>query len=326
MGFAPPSPAQARVLLVVAAVLWSLGSFFTRVLREPTGLGLDDPQLTPLQIAFFRNCFAGLVLVPALRLRHLRVRPTMLAMVLCFGVMSGLYLSALGLGQAANAILLQNSAPFWVYLLGVYLLGEAADRRNLSAILLGLCGTIVIVCGNWPRGAGEGTDALVLMMGVGSGATYAGVVLFLRHLRAESSVWLSVMNLVGSAGIIGIFVLLRYGPSETWAWVAAPSPAQIACLVVFGAVQMAIPYWLFTSGLRSVSPQEAGIITLLEPILNPVWAYLIAPDKEVPTVWTWVGGLLLLGALGWRYVPRKTRVAGVLDQPPADDSSPRIMA
>jgi DME family drug/metabolite transporter len=319
MGNEPPSPARARAAIVLAAVLWSTGSLFMRLLREPTGLGLDRPALDPLQIAFFRGLFAGLALVPLLRRRDLRFRPAMLGMVACFGVMSGLYLSALGLGQAANAILLQNSAPFWVYLIGVYLLGDPADRRSWRAILVGLCGTVVIVAGNWSGGGSAYSDVpqtLVLLMGLGSGLTYAGVVLFLRGLRAESSAWLMVLNLLGSAailgGVIGGLIWVRDGWETAVAWFTAPSPAQLGVLVVFGAVQMATPYFLFTRGLRSLSAQEAGIITLLEPVLNPMWAYLIAPDKETPTVWTVIGGLLLLGALGWRYLPvRRSRCVKV---------------
>ncbi len=306
MGPQPPSAARARAALVLAAVLWSTGSLFMRVLREPTGLGLDRPDLDPLQIAFFRGLFAGLALVPLVRQRHVRFRPAMLGMAACFGAMSGLYLSALGLGQAANAILLQNSAPFWVYLIGVYLLGNPADSRSWRAILLGLGGTVVIVAGNWSAGGatyGGASQALVLLMGLGSGLTYAGVVLFLRGLRAESSAWLMVLNLLGSAAILGGFIAVHKGQDALAAWFTTPSAAQFGLLAVFGVVQMAAPYWLFARGLRSVSPQEAGVITLLEPVLNPVWAYLIAPDKETPTAWTLVGGLLLLGALGWRYFP-----------------------
>jgi drug/metabolite transporter (DMT)-like permease len=283
-----------------------------RLLREPMGLGIDRPELDPLQIAFFRGLFAGVALVPLVRFRDVRFRPAMLGMVACFGAMSGLYLSALGLGQAANAILLQNSAPFWVYLIGVYLLGDPADSRSWRAILLGLCGTVLIVAGNWSPGDGihGGTSqTLVLLMGLGSGLTYAGVVLFLRGLRAESSAWLMVLNLFGSAAIIGGFIVIRDGWGPSRAWFFAASAAQLAVLAVFGAVQMAAPYWLFARSLRSVSPQEAGIITLLEPVLNPVWAYLIAPDKETPTVWTVAGGLLLLVALGWRYFPVRRRLA-----------------
>jgi drug/metabolite transporter (DMT)-like permease len=150
----------------------------------------------------------------------------------------------------------------------------------------------------------------VLLMAVGSGVTYAAVILFLRGLRHESSTWLTVMNLLGSAAVLGGFVAVSQGPGAFADWVTAPSPTQLGVLVLFGAVQMATPYWLFTRGLRTVSSQEAGVITLLEPVLNPVWAYLIAPDKDTPTVWTCAGGALLLGALGWRYFPRRSRPTG----------------
>ena len=305
MGNEPSTPVNARALLVLAAVLWSLGSLFTRVLTYPTGLGLEQPALTPLHLAFFRGAFAGLALVPLLRPHDVRFRPVMLGMVGCFGLMSGLYMSALSLGPAANAILLQNSAPFWVYLIGVYLLGDPPDRRSLRAILVGTAGTVLIVAGNTAAGPADvdGSAALVLLMGLGSGITYAGVVLFLNGLRHESSAWLIVLNLLGSATLIGGFVVARGGWDAARIWFSTPSAAQLGFLAVFGLLQMAIPYWLFARGLRSVSPQEAGIITLLEPVLNPIWAYLIAPDQEKPTAWTLAGGLLLLGALAWRYLP-----------------------
>jgi drug/metabolite transporter (DMT)-like permease len=73
-------------------------------------------------------------------------------------------------------------------------------------------------------------------------------------------------------------------------------------LFLFGSLQMGLPYWLVARGLRSVSPQEAGAITLLEPILNPIWAYLVS--GEIPDKFTWIGGGFIVGALLWRYWPR----------------------
>ncbi len=70
--------------------------------------------------------------------------------------------------------------------------------------------------------------------------------------------------------------------------------------------QMGLPYLLMARGLRVVNSQEAGVITLLEPLLNPLWAYLVAPQKENPTTCTFVGGALILGALAWRYWPGKS--------------------
>jgi len=314
MSLAAPSVFTARLTLVLAALLWSLGSFFMRLLKVETVFGLESPALSPLQIAFFRGLFAGLFLLPLIRpKRDIRFKPLMFVMVGCFGIMSGLYLSALGLGPAANAILLQNTSPMWVYLIGVYCLGHAADKRSWHAVLLGMVGAFVIVLGNWPWNQPselQWREAQILLMGAGSGLMYGGIVLFLRALRHESSAWLTVWNLTGSALLLALFVLVREGPTATWNWLTAPSAKQLIFLVFFGAMQMAIPYWLFARGLKTVSPTEAGLITLLEPVLNPIWAYLISPETDRPTWATWVGGGLLLGALAWRYlIPNRSKLS-----------------
>jgi drug/metabolite transporter, DME family len=288
-------------------VLWSTSSLFMRVLQEPTPLGLDDPRLSPLTLAFFRAIFAGACLMPLVRRSDMRFRPAMFGSVLAFGIMTSLYLSALGLGPAANAILLQNTAPVWVYLVGVYILHDPPDRRTLVAILVAVVGALVIVGGNWPRGlppAEQSAQQMILLMAAGSGVFYAAVILFLRSLAAESTAWVTLLNMFGTAAFVVGFVAVSRGHDAAFEILFAPTMAQLAFVAVFGIVQMAAPYFLFTRGLRTVGPQEAGIITLLEPLLNPVWAYWIAPSKEVPTAATWIGGGLLLAALVWRYWPR----------------------
>jgi drug/metabolite transporter (DMT)-like permease len=309
-----PSPAQARLCLVIAAVLWSSGSFFIRFLREPSAFAtslnftLHEPSLTPLQVAFYRGLFGGLGMLILVRRTDLRFDRRMVGMVLIFAAMSGLYMSALALGPAANAIFLQNTAPIWVYLFAVFVWGETGDRRGWQSVLLGGIGAFVIVGGNWPTDLPadeEQAQVAILLMGVGAGFTYAGVMIFLRTLRQHAPAWLTAMNLIGSAVAIGAYVLIRFGWGEFLAWAGTPTFAQIAVLALYGVIQMAIPYWLFARSLRAVSPQEAGIITLIEPLLNPLWAFMMTPEKDKPTGPMLLGGALILAALVWRYVPLK---------------------
>lgn len=299
-----PSPAGGRLCIAAAAVLWSLSGLFTRLLQVPTGLGLHEPGLSGLQIAFYRALFAGLCLVPLLRTSDVRIRPLMPVMVGCFAAMNALFVSAIAAGTAANAILLQNTAPFFVYFASVYVLGEPPDRRSFVALIVGLAGLVVIVSG----GQALGGDLHVTLMGLGSGLTYACVILCLRALRAEAPQWLAVQNHLGSAICLAAVMAFWHGIASWVDWITAPTWRQLAFLAVFGSVQMGLPYWLFARGLRSVSPQEAGAITLLEPMLNPVWAYLISPERETPPPATWVGGVLILGALAYRYLPVRKAV------------------
>lgn len=287
---AAPSVAQGRLCIALAALFWSLSGAFAKILTRDTPFGLHTPTVAPLLIAFYRVLFAGLVLAPTLRRRDLSFRPMMLVMIASFTIMNALFVSALTRGTAANAILLQYTAPMWMYLASIWWLGEPADRRSSLALGVGLLGIAVIVIRGW-------TDAQldVIGIGLGSGLAYAGVILCLRILRDASSRWLTVVNhLAGAAFLL------------PWIWsLPQPTAAQLGLLFLFGAVQMGLPYWLVARGLRTVSAQEAGIITLLEPLLNPLWAYLVA--GEMPNSATFVGGAFILGALAWRYWPWRDR-------------------
>jgi drug/metabolite transporter, DME family len=296
--------AGARLMLVTAAVLWSTSSIFIRLLQRDTSLALHQPSLSPLQIGFFRSLFAGLVVLLLVHPRQVRFRWPMAGMALCFGIMTGLYVSALAMGSAANAILLQNTAPVWVYAIGVWLLKDRPGPRTFQAIVLAAIGAITIVLGN--AQASTARECGVLAMGAGSGFFYALVVLFLRHLSQGSAPWLTAINLIGSAAVIFAGAMLLEG-TPALDWLLQPTAAQLLFIAAYGIVQLAGPYILFVRALRSVSPQEAGIITLIEPVLNPVWAYLISPGTETPTVWTLSGGGILLAALAWQYWPQGRR-------------------
>ena len=306
---------RARLLVASAAVLWSLGGLFTRVLQKHTVLDVNLPSLSPLQIAFYRALFAGIVFVPFLRPGYLTFRPLMLPMVAFFGAMNALFISAMALGSAANAILLQNTAPLWVYLACILFLGEAHNRENFRTILIGMIGVLIIIAGGWIQNGFERFE--IAVMALASGMMYAGVIVCLRGLRNHSSMWLTTQNHLGAAVCLGAAIALLHGPVYWWEWASTPSARQLVFLAVFGSVQMALPYALFAQGLKHVTPQEAGMITLLEPLLNPLWAYLISPQTDTPGPATLLGGSLIVGALASHYLfRRQTRESGEESQLP----------
>jgi DME family drug/metabolite transporter len=291
------NPAHGRWCILIAAILWSTSGAFTKALTTATVLGVHVPSIAalelgetriPMQIAFYRALFAGLMLVPTLRRGDIQFKPMMLGMLVCFALMNATFISAQALGTAANAILLQNSAPLWMYLVSIFWLGETVSRRSTISLMLGMLGIGIIIAGGWTEG-----ELLVIGIGLFSGITYAGVILGLRILRDLPSNWLTVWNhLLGSLLLLPFVIGLEL-----------PSWQQYVVLFLFGAIQLGLPYWLMARGLRSVSAPEAGAITLLEPILNPVWTWLIA--DEMPSVWTFVGGAVVLAALAYRYLPQK---------------------
>lgn len=287
------SRTRARLCILLAALLWSTSGAFTKVLRENTGLGLNEPNLDPLSIAFWRVVFAAAVFLPLVPRREWTFRPALWLTGLAFALMNALFISAMALGSSANTILLQYTAPMWVYLISVGALGEPAERRGTVTLLIALAGIGILLAGGW---TGDQLPALALALA--SGLAYALVMIGLRVQRGVSSRWLTAFNHLFSA--IVLLPIVWHHP--------LPSGPQLAVLLVYGTVQTSLPYWLLAVGLRRLSPQEVGTLTLIEPVLNPLWAYLVSPATETPTMWTWAGGACIVGALVWRYWPLRKEI------------------
>jgi DME family drug/metabolite transporter len=278
------------------------------MLWSTSGAFVKNFSLPGVTIAMYRSLAAGLALLLIVRVR--RVSPTwqgmMIAMVATFAIMSAMFVVAVTKTTAANAILLQYTAPFWMLLASVLFLGEAVDRKSLWAVMGAMIGIAILLAGQWHS---EEDHRLGMLLGLGSGVTYAAIAIFLRMLRAHDPTWLAFLNHFG-AGVL-MFVGIAAGIfAGAWSsdllW-PTPSAGELAMLTVFGVTQMAAPYVLFGMGLRSVSPQEAGILTLAEPLLNPLWTFLAA--GETPSSWTVAGGSILMAMLLIRYIPRRRGAA-----------------
>lgn len=280
--------AKARLCVVLAALLWSTSGAITKVLYEDTALGLNEPPMDPLAIAFWRVAFAAVVFLPAVRRRDLTFRPSLWLTGLAFALMNALFVTATAWGSSANAIFLQYTAPLWVYALSVGVLGEPAERRGTATLLLGMAG-IVVLCVS--EGTGSRLPAVTLALC--SGLAYALVMIGLRVQRDVSPRWPTAFNF-----LFGTVALLPF----VWRH-SLPSGPQLAVLFVFGGVRLLLSYWLLAVGLRRLRAAEVGTLSLIDPLLNPLWAYLILPEKETPSIYTLAGGACILGALVWRYWP-----------------------
>lgn len=295
----PMTLTNGRLCIFAAACLWSLSGFFSKVLTQPTWieewwqLGFFNASVAredvALWIAFYRALFAGLVLSTLVRYSDVRFSALLLVMGCSFAVMNATYVLAMVFGTAANAVLLQYTSAMWLYLASVFLLGEETNWKNTVVLASGLTGVGIIIFGGW----NSGDNLAVIGLGLLSGVAYAGVLICLRVLRTGAPAWLTAWNHLCGAIVIAPFLFAA----------ATPNYSQLILLILFGALQLGMPYFLMARGLQVVNPQEAGAITLLEPILTAVFAYVTA--GEAPGVYTYIGAVFILGGLTWRYWPRR---------------------
>jgi len=273
-----------RLAVLGAAVLWSTSGLFAK-----SPIFLDWPIETRGAIlAFWRATFASLILLPAVR--RPRWRGLLVPLVLCFAAMNVTYLTAMTRTTAANAIWLQNTAPCWVLLFAVLLFREPVVRADFLPLGFGLLGVGIILGFEFSHSQAIAWSGS--MFALVSGVFYAGVIVLLRQLREEDSSWLVALNHAVAAVALAPWALWWLG---RW-----PSVAQLVVLAAFGIFQMALPYLLLIRGLRSVRAVEAVGIGLIEPVLVPLWVYVVW--GEIPALWTTCGAAIILAGLLLRYV------------------------
>ena len=280
----PVSPARERrgvVLVLTTAVLWSFNGPAIKLLHE----GGTDAWT----IAFYRSLFAGLALTPfALRrLGTSRFDPWLLVSVVAFTAMTATFVHATTMTQAANAIVLQYTAPAWVFALSPWLLKERAQRGDVLALAVALAGVAVIFVGQ-----GASADLPGLLVGLASGVTFGLLVMVLRRLRSIDPIVVTWANTLGSA-----LLLL---PAAALAADLGVDLRQAGGLAWLGVVQFGLPYLLYTAGLRYVPAYKAILLLLLEPVLNPILTYLFVGEEPRPT--TLAGGALIVAAVALQVV------------------------
>jgi drug/metabolite transporter (DMT)-like permease len=253
--------------------MWSLGGVFIKCLHVRYGVD-------PAAIACLRSGFAGLILAWALP-GALGAPPwRLVASGLAFAAVVSTFVLATSSTTAANAIFLQYAYPALVAPASVLLFRERVRGKMVVAVLVGLAGVGVILCFSWAPGEGEG-----VLLGLGSAVAFAALTLLQRSMRSGRPA-----GLASAYNLMAALILLPFclGKLDL-------SLEALMVILTMSVVQLGVPYVFFIRGLRTTPATTAAVITLVEPVLNPVWVWLALGEKPHPS--TLAGGLLILVAL-----------------------------
>jgi len=261
--------AQATLQLVFVALLWSVGGLLIKAVDWP-----------PLAVAGGRGVIAAVFLLLTNRGLQFRLSGVQIGAGVAYAACTISFVVANKLTTAANAILIQYTAPVWVALFGSWLLGERASRVDWVTITLVLVG-LALFLGDG-LGAGSMAGNLTALF---CGVAFAAMTLLLRRQRGRPPTESIILgNLIS-------FVL-----GLPW-MIGSPLPSApgLAALAALGVFQLGLSYWLYSRAIRHVTAMEAVLIPVLEPLLNPFWVFLARGEK--PSALAFVGGILVLGAV-----------------------------
>ncbi len=260
----------AILMTIMAAILWSTGGLFIKLLPHDA-----------FTILFYRSLYAGLIFILIFGKKLFVFNKLSIISSLFYAPLLIAFVTSTKLTTAANAIFLQYTAPAFVLLLEPYFIRTKLKKINIFTVIVCFVGMALFFVeqlstpDNW----------LGIWIALLSGVILTGLLITQKMNKAEFQ--------PGAVFLGNIIVCIVTLP---W-FIDAPLPSltENNYLMILGFGQLGLGFALFLYGQKHLPAIESSLIAMLEPILNPVWVYI--GYGEYPGNWAVIGGLVIIAAL-----------------------------
>jgi drug/metabolite transporter (DMT)-like permease len=266
---------QGAAIAAVAAcaLLWSTGGLFIKIV-----------SWNPFALAGMRSLVGGVVILLYLRRPRFTWSFAQIAGAVCYaGCMIG-FVVANKLTTAANAIMLQYTAPLYAAAFGWIFLKEKASALDWVTIMVVIGGMALFFMDKLTLGGMQGNIVAIV-----SGVFFAGAIVSFRAQKDGSSL---ESILLSHAITFAVSVPFLFGK-----W---PNLAGLGGVAFLGVFQIGISSILLTVGLKRVTALQSLLTAVIEPIFNPLWVFLIVGEAPGPRAI--LGGVIILAAVTARSV------------------------
>jgi drug/metabolite transporter (DMT)-like permease len=256
---------KGPLLIVLTAILWSFAGILIKLIPWDA-----------MTIISMRSIFAAAVTLVYMRRFHITMSPAVILGGLSMSATTVLFVFANKLTTAANAIVLQYTAPVFVVIFSFVFLKKRAKAFDFITVIIAFAGIALFFFDKLKADAMLGNILACL-----SGITFTGVFLAnkMKGNKPEESVLLGhIIN-----AVVGFPFIFNHITFEPTAWIA---------IVLLGVFQLGLAYVVFSIGIKLTSSISASLIAMLEPLLNPFWVLLIMPER--PGIWALTGGGIVL--------------------------------
>jgi drug/metabolite transporter (DMT)-like permease len=268
----PVSNRKGPLFILAASVCWSLGGVCIRFI--PWGA---------MSINSLRAMLAVLVFVIYRRSVKIEFTSGNIFAALCLSATTTLFVFANKLTYAANAILLQFTAPVFIILIELIFYKKKPKISEMTAISSTIFGMLLFFAGSFDPAAGSQADNILLgnILAILSGLCFAGVFVCNKRKDAKPEQSLLLGFIISS--VIGLPFIFFEVTAELIPWVA---------MLFLGIIQVGLAYVLFSAGIKKTPALLACLITAMEPVLNPLWVALAF--GELPGIFAVFGGAVIV--------------------------------
>jgi drug/metabolite transporter (DMT)-like permease len=271
------------LLVLVATVLWSMAGLFARLLAH---LDVWTVMGWRALLGAVSIALVGLIEYLSGRLDNpLAFGPLSPIVALLAMIAISAYTASVMTTTIADVMVIYATLPFVAAGIGFLINRERVEPRTLAASGAALAGIIIMVASGLGSGRLMGQSLSMVMT-----LAFAGMIVLQRRQPEVSMIAVNALGALGS-GIFGL----------------ANSPLQpigthdFIILFLFGLTTIGLAFVIFMEGAKFIPSAEAGLISLLDVVLAPVWVFLAF--RENPGLATVIGGATVLTAAAWRMAP-----------------------
>lgn len=267
---------KAMLLMAICAAMWSLGGIFIKII-----------SWSPLLIAGARSLISAGVLGAFMIYKKIPIK------VCGYSIGAGIGLSfsciffviANKLTTAANAVVLQYTAPIFILIMTALILKQKLRRKEILAVAGTMVGIVLFFFEELSPGNILGNILAVL-----AGAFLAFMFFMVGLGGSDNSIRMSGILF---AHLLAAFIGIPTGLAGT----ASAAGIEIVYILILGIFQLGIPYVLYTVASRDCPPLACSLIGMLEPLLNPVWVLIFT--GEMPGLLSLIGAVIIIGVVTW---------------------------
>lgn len=289
------------LLVFLSALMWSFGGAIARFIENGDSWA----------VIFWRSVWAAAFLVCFMAWRDgwrgmmklfARMGLPGVAVAVCFATASTSFVVALAYTTVANILLMQAGVPLLAALIAWALFGERVSLATWAAIAAVIAGISVMVSDSFHATVSPIGNGLALLIAF----SLAMATVFTRRY---ANVRMTPATCLGTVIAAAVAASQASGLDV--------SGRDMGYLVAFGVVNLGLGLAFFATGARLVPAAVAALLGTFEPLLGPIWVWLI--HDEVPSTRTIVGGAIVFVALlvhiglefGRQAHPRKPGVTGM---------------
>ena len=260
---------KAILEMLACAALWSIAGIFIKLI-----------PWNSFAISCIRSFFAGLtilVYIAAKRYKIIFNRRTLTAGII-MGLVYTSFVGANKLTTAANAIVLQFTAPLFIVIITAVLYKKKILRRDLAAVVFTMLGISMFFLDKLEGGYLIGNFVAIL-----AGALMGGMYVAMGEAQGEERFSAILVGQI-TAFLIGLPFVIATKPEF--------SALPVLYIIILGVFQLGIPYILYGRASELCPPLACCLLGAVEPLLNPIWVLIF--DGEKPGIFALIGGIIVI--------------------------------